>query len=144
MILGIDHVGVAVKDPEAAGKLLTALGMAQGETGTADEYGVACEFWGLSGKPDEVTVELVSPTREDSTVQSQLAKKGPGAYHVALEVDDIAAEMERLRSQGFVQLDAEPCAGAREGMQVAFFYLGRAAGFLVELVQYDKPRRATS
>ena len=46
-----------------------------------------------------------------------------------------------LRGSGFALLDENPCAGARTGMRVAFLYLGKPTGLLVELVQYDQPRR---
>ncbi len=141
MILGIDHVGVLTKNIEKAGQHLDALGMSRVEHGTAEAYGVACEFYQLTDDPADFAIELVAPLNETAAVNERLAKSGPGPYHVALEVDDIAVETERLRSRGFFQLDEAPCAGARDGMQVVFMYLGKTTGLLIELVQYDQPRR---
>ena len=65
-----------------------------------------------------------------------LARSGPGLYHIAFVVDDIERELERLRTHGFVAVDPQPCNGARPGMRVAFMYLRRPAGMLIELVEY--------
>ena len=141
MILGIDHVGVLTKDLDKAGAQLDKLGMRKVDEGPAEDYGVACAFYQLTDDPAAVAVELVAPTREDAVVSGRLAKHGPGPYHVALEVDDLEAESARLRDSGFALLDEKPCAGARPGMRVAFLYLGKPTALLIELVQYDQPRR---
>ena len=141
MILGIDHVGVLAKDLAKAGASLHKLGMVKVDAGLAEAYGVACEFYQLTDDSAAVAVELVAPIREDAVVAGRLAKNGPGPYHIALEVVDIEAESARLRGSGFALLDENPCAGARTGMRVAFLYLGKPTGLLVELVQYDQPRR---
>ncbi|MFL6136662.1 MAG: VOC family protein [Frankiaceae bacterium] len=152
MILGIDHVGLATDDPAAVGGYLAALGLQRFDAGVAEAYGVSCDFWrwagmtsaasgaGAAGRPAQPAVEVVAPVREGSAVSHRLARNGPGLYHLALEVDDLDAELARLRGAGFTAVDREPCAGAREGMRVAFVYAGRPAGVLVELVQYGADR----
>ncbi|MEW2283275.1 VOC family protein [Streptomyces sp. NPDC047841] len=139
MILGVDHVGLATAEPARAGEQLAALGMVRTDHGRADAYGVACEFWNLPGDRAGTAVELVSPTRAGSAVDGRLAGQGPGLYHLALVVDDLAGETARLRRGGFLALDAEPCRGARPGMRVAFLYLPEPAELLVELVHYAPP-----
>ncbi|TMM35945.1 MAG: bleomycin resistance protein [Actinobacteria bacterium] len=136
MILRIDHVGVATDDPLALEPYLTALGMQRTDTGVAEHYGVSCDFWQYGSGPAEPAVELVAPAREDSSVHGRLARSGPGLYHIAFVVDDIDRELERLRTHGFVAVDPQPCNGARPGMRVAFMYLRRPAGMLIELVEY--------
>ncbi|GAB3975750.1 methylmalonyl-CoA epimerase [Actinoallomurus acanthiterrae] len=133
MILGIDHIGLASDDPAGVGVFLAALGMAKADAGIADAYGVACEFWQYPGQP---AVEIVSPVTDDSSVAGRLERSGPGLYHLAFVVDDIDAELSRLRGHGFVPIDARPCAGAKEGMEVAFMYSRRPAALLIELVRY--------
>ena len=142
MILGIDHVGLATPDMARAGQQLAKLGLARNESGEAKAYGVACEFWQLDSAPEAFAVELVAPTRDDSAIAGRLAKSGPGLYHIAFEVDDLAAEMDKLRANGCVPIDAEPCAGARDGMTVAFMFLGRPVNLMIELVHYATPRRS--
>jgi methylmalonyl-CoA/ethylmalonyl-CoA epimerase len=136
VILGIDHLGVATDEPDGVAGFLTALGMHRSDAGIAADYGVACEFWRYP-TGDGTAVELVSPTREDSAVSGRLAEDGPGLYHIAFAVDDLRGELDRLRRNRFRLVDREPCAGARPGMRVAFLYLPRPAGLLVELVEYE-------
>lgn len=136
MILRIDHIGLATDDPTGAGALMGTLGMRKYDDGQVDDYGVACDFWQVSGDPAGPGMEIVSPTRQDSTVSGRLNRDGPGLYHVAFEVDDLEAEMSRLRSHGFSAIDARPCKGARAGMRVVFLYAGPPAGLLLELVHY--------
>ncbi|MDL4774167.1 MULTISPECIES: VOC family protein [Thermomonosporaceae] len=137
MILGIDHIGMATDDPEGVAPFLTALGMTVSDRGTADDYGVACEFWHYSDGIGQPAVELVSASRSDSSVAGRLEQHGPGLYHVAFGVDDLEAELDRLRGHGFTAVDHVACSGARPGMRVAFLYARRPAGLLVELVQYQ-------
>ncbi|MFI5757215.1 VOC family protein [Streptomyces sp. NPDC051569] len=136
MILGVDHVGLATADPAGAGAQLAALGLVLADQGEADAYGVACEFWQLPGERAGTAVELVSPTRAGSAVDGRLAGVGPGLYHLAFVVDDLAHETDRLRRGGLIALDAEPCRGARPGMSVTFLYQPEPAELLVELVHY--------
>jgi methylmalonyl-CoA/ethylmalonyl-CoA epimerase len=123
-------------DPTGVGKYISALGMHLADGGLAHDYGVACEFWQHrdAGQP---AVEVVAPVGEDSAVTDYLARKGPGLYHIAFEVDDVEHELARLSGSGFVAVDRAPCAGARAGMRVAFMYLRKPAGLLIELVQYQ-------
>jgi len=136
VILRIDHVGLVTDDPAAVGASLAELGLRPAGGGTADGYGVACEFWRHDGPPGAPAVEVVSPLTDGSAVTGHLARKGPGLYHLAFEVDDLVAELARLRAAGFVAVDRQPCAGALPGMRVAFLYLARPADLLVDLVQY--------
>jgi methylmalonyl-CoA/ethylmalonyl-CoA epimerase len=135
MILGVDHVGLMTNDPDAVGEFMIALGLRKSGSGVADDYGVACEFWGT---PQGSAIEVVSPVRENSSVSDMLGRSGPGLFHVAFLADDIELEFSRLRRKGFAAVDSRPCRGARPGMKVAFMYLPKPAGILVELVQYGR------
>jgi methylmalonyl-CoA/ethylmalonyl-CoA epimerase len=136
MILRIDHIGLVTAEPAALAPFLSALGMSTVDSGVADDYRVACEFWQLGRHNGEPAIELVSPATDGSVLDAHLARRGPGLHHLAVEVDDVAVELDRLRHNGFTPVDREPCAGARKGMLVAFTYLPRPGGLLVELVQY--------
>ncbi|GAA2463840.1 hypothetical protein GCM10010434_000410 [Winogradskya humida] len=132
VILGIDHIGLATDDPGGVAPFLALLGMNPSDSGHAAAYGVTCDFWQSPG----ACVEVVSPAAEDSAVGKYLTSRGPGLYHLAFEVDDLPADLAVLRAGGFVALDDQPVAGARDAMTVAFLYLRKPAGLLVELVQY--------
>jgi methylmalonyl-CoA/ethylmalonyl-CoA epimerase len=136
VIKGIDHIGLATEDPDGVAMFLTALGMGKDDEGVAAGYGVACEFWSFPGTDGQPAVELVTPVREDSALSDHFTRRSPSLYHVAFEVDDLDAELTRLRGHGLVPVDAAPCAGARPGMRVAFMYVPKPAALLIELVQY--------
>jgi methylmalonyl-CoA/ethylmalonyl-CoA epimerase len=112
--------------------------MSKIDSGVAEQYQVACEFWQPAGRAGDPAIELVSPAGAGSALDGQLARNGPGLHHIAIEVDRIEPELDRLRAAGFTLVDRAPCAGARAGMLVAFTYLARPAGLLVELVQYRR------
>lgn len=137
MIKGIDHIGLATDDPQALAPFLSALGLRRDDAGIAQEYGVSCEFWSHPAASGQPAVELVAPAGSESAVTERLAKQGPGLYHLAFEVDELEPELARLRAAGFVQIDANPCTGARPGMRVAFLYLRKPAATLIELVEYQ-------
>ncbi|MDH6140067.1 methylmalonyl-CoA/ethylmalonyl-CoA epimerase [Kitasatospora sp. GP30] len=136
MIVRLDHVGVATGDPQGAGDLLAALGLTAGDRGNAETYGVSCDFW--QADKGGCAVELVAPLNDEAAISRRLAEHGPGLYHIAFEVDDVVAELERLRGLGLVPVDREPQPGARPGMWVAFVYAKRPAGLLIELVEYRR------
>jgi methylmalonyl-CoA/ethylmalonyl-CoA epimerase len=136
MILGIDHIGLATGDPDGVARFLAVLGLHRTDRGVAADYGVACEFWGYANGR-QPAIEVVSPLGPDSSVSGRLERAGPGLYHLAFAVDDLAGEMDRLRREGFSAVHREPCRGARPGMRVAFMYLRRPACLLVELVEQE-------
>ena len=65
-----------------------------------------------------------------------LAKRGPGMHHVAYEVDDVSAELDRLSAAGAELIDAEPRQGLF-GLQVAFVHPDAVHGVLTEVVSVD-------
>ena len=79
-------------------------------------------------------MELLEATREDSAIAKYIAKRGEGIHHIAFEVEDIHAEMERLRAEGFRVLNAQPKRGA-DNKLVCFVHPKDCHGVLVELCQ---------
>ncbi len=80
------------------------------------------------------SVELLQPDAGDNPVRRFLDKRGPGLHHLALEVDDIEALVERLVAAGVRMIDARPRPGAH-GTRVAFVHPQGTGGVLLELVQ---------
>ena len=78
-------------------------------------------------------VELLAPLGEETPVGRFLAKRGPGMHHVAYEVDDVRAELDRLAQEGAELIDAEPRLGLY-GLQVAFVHPDAVHGVLTEVV----------
>ncbi|MEJ2585947.1 MAG: VOC family protein, partial [Robiginitalea sp.] len=82
-------------------------------------------------------IELLEATREDSPIAKYIEKKGEGIHHIAFDVEDIHAEIERLQKEGFNVLNETPKKGA-DGKLVAFLHPKSTNGVLIELCQ-DAP-----
>ena len=65
-----------------------------------------------------------------------LKKKGEGIHHIAFAVDDIHAEMQRLKDEGFVLLNEEPKAGA-DNKWVCFVHPKTTNGVLLFYDAFD-------
>lgn len=81
------------------------------------------------------SIELLEPLGPDTTVGRFLARRGEALHHIAYRVDDLSAELERLRGEGVRLIDDEPRPGAG-GHSVAFVHPESTGGVLVELVQH--------
>ncbi len=131
MIQKIEHIGIAVKDLNAAEaiyeKLLNRPAYKREEV--ASEHVLTSFF--MSG-PNKI--ELLVATDENSAIHKFIEKKGEGIHHIAFAVDDIYAEMDRLRSEGFVLLHEQPKKGA-DNKLVCFVHPKSSHGVLVELCQ---------
>ena len=125
----IDHLGIAVRSlAEAEPLFRTLLGQeCMGHEEVASE-GVRVAFFQLG----EARVELLEPMSSESPLHKSLEKRGPGIHHVALQVDDVPAEVARLKAAGLTFVGEAPRPGAG-GCQVAFIHPKSAGGILVEL-----------
>ncbi|HOY17222.1 MAG TPA: methylmalonyl-CoA epimerase [Haliscomenobacter sp.] len=131
MILRLEHIGIAVKDLAASNELFEKL---LGEEPYKEEE-VASEYVKTSFfQTGEAKIELLEATHPDSAIAKFLEKKPEGLHHIAFEVDDIHAEMERLRAEGFQLLNATPKKGA-DNKLVCFVHPKSANGVLLELCQ---------
>lgn len=127
---GIHHIGVAVSDlDEAAETYERLLGARLEHRETLEAQGVEA----VSVRLGEGRVELLGSLGEETPVGRFLARRGPGMHHVAYEVDDLAAELASLASQGVELIDSQPRAGLY-GLQVAFVHPDAVHGVLTELV----------
>ncbi|RSK44102.1 methylmalonyl-CoA epimerase [Hymenobacter rigui] len=131
MLTNLEHLGLAVKDLEAATTLYTKLlGKEPYKREHVASEAVDTVFFQVGGSK----IELLAGTSPDSAITRYLEKKPEGIHHVAFEVDDIRAEMERLRAEGFQLLNEEPKRGA-DNKLVCFVHPKSANGVLVELCQ---------
>lgn len=127
----IEHIGIAVKDLAAANEVYTQLlGSAPYKEEHVESEHVKTSFF----QTGESKVELLEASHPDSAIAKYIEKRGEGIHHVAFRVDDIEAEMERLREQGFRLLNEKPKRGA-DGMLVCFVHPKSANSVLVELCQ---------
>lgn len=127
----IEHIGIAVKNLESAGKIYESLlGVKSYKKEAVDSENVMTEFF----QTGESKVELLEATSAESAIFKFIEKKGEGIHHIAFEVDDILSEMERLKSEGFVLLNEKPKQGADQKL-VCFIHPKSANGVLIELCQ---------
>ena len=130
-MLKIEHIGIAVKSLEASNPLFSNLFNRQPyKLETVESEGVNTSFFQLA----DSKIELLEATRSDSAIAKFIEKKGEGIHHIAFEVADIRAEMQRLTNEGFTLLNTEPKRGADNKM-VAFLHPKGTNGVLIELCQ---------
>ncbi len=133
-MLKIEHIGIAVKDFSKAIPLYESLLNSQCyKTETVTTENVKTAFF----KVNDSKIELLQSLTEDGVIARFIEKKGEGIHHIAFEVADIKAEMERLKSEGFQLLNEEPKAGA-DNKWVCFLHPKTTNSVLIELCQEKK------
>lgn len=131
MFKEIDHIGIAVEDLEATLKIYNEqFEMAVQYREVVEEQGVEAVLLEVGGGH----VELLSPLGPDTPVGKFIEKRGPGMHHVAYRVDDVQAELDRLKALGFELIDETPRIGIRNST-VAFVHPQSAGFVLTELVK---------
>ena len=123
----LDHIGIAVKSLDSA-KIYEALGLAVEHVETVETQGVRTAFLSAG----DATIELLEPTGPQSTVAKFIEKRGEGIHHICFRVDDIEAQLERLKELGYRLIDEAPVPGAH-GCRVAFLHPAAGNGVLIEL-----------
>jgi methylmalonyl-CoA/ethylmalonyl-CoA epimerase len=126
----IHHLGVAVNDLDEAVETYRRL------FGAELEHREAVGDQGVEAASMRVgvgRVELLSALGPDTYVGKFLANRGPGMHHIAFEVDDIGAELERLAAAGTELIDEQPRRGLF-GLEIAFLHPDATGGVLAELV----------
>lgn len=127
----IDHIGIAVKNLDEAVKTYEKiLNTTCYKREVVEGEKVDTAFF----QTGESKVELLGGTSQDSVINTYIEKRGEGIHHVAFEVDDITAEMKRLKEEGFTLLNEKPKKGA-DSKLVAFLHPKGNHGVLVELCQ---------
>jgi methylmalonyl-CoA epimerase len=126
----VHHVAIVVRDMNAALAVYRdQLGLPLDVLLPIERDGVRIAFLPVG----ESNIELVEPTDPDTGVARFLESRGEGFHHVCLEVDDVAAELNRLAADGVELIDKAPRRGA-EG-PVAFIHPRSCHGVLVELIE---------
>ena len=136
LVTGVDHVGIAVPDIEAAKKWYhDHLGMIVLHEEVNEEQGVREAMLAVRGDTAGATqLQLIAPIDESSTIAKFIDKRGPGLQQLAYRVSDIDALSERLRNQGVRLLYDAPRHGTADS-RINFIHPKDAGGVLVELVE---------
>ena len=127
----IEHIGIAVADLEKSNELFARLlGKSHFKTELVEGEGVETSFFQIGN----TKVELLQATRPDSPIAKFIDRKSEGVHHIAFDVEDIVAEVERLKAEGFEILNETPKLGA-DNKLVVFLHPRSTNGVLVELCQ---------
>lgn len=137
-VLGINHLGLAPKDPARARWFFEEiLGLSlTGEELVATQK-TSTQFFtsGDNTQPEPSRLEILTNQEgEHGPIAAYLEKKGGGIHHVALTVDDVAAAIAHMKAKGIRVLSDEPQPGAHN-TKVVFIHPKEAGGLLIELVQ---------
>lgn len=127
----IEHIGIAVNTLEVANEVYQKLlGVAPYKTEIVESEGVATSFF----RCGDSKIELLEAQNDQSPIAKFIEKRGEGIHHIAFAVDDIRAEVQRLKKEGFIVLNEEPKKGA-DNKWVVFLHPKSAHGVLIELCQ---------
>jgi methylmalonyl-CoA/ethylmalonyl-CoA epimerase len=131
MLRKIEHIGIAVKDLEASNQIFEdILGVAPYKQEKVDSEHVLTSFFQVG----ESKIELLQATSPDSAIAKYLEKNKEGIHHIAFDVEDIYAEIERLKAKGYTMIHDTPKDGA-DGKIIAFMHPKTSNGVLLELCQ---------
>ena len=134
MFKKVEHIGIAVKNMESANALFAKLfGKNNYKLEKVESESVSTSFFMLG----ETKIELLQASSENSSIAKFIEKKGEGIHHIAFDVEDINAEMERLKKEGFELINTEPKDGA-DNKLICFLHPKSTNGVLIELCQEKK------
>lgn len=127
----LEHIGIAVQSLGISDELFTKLlGKKSYKKETVEREGVVTSFY----ETGESKIELLEASNPESPISKFIGKKGEGIHHLAFGVENILAEVERLKKEGFRFISEEPKEGA-DNKLVVFLHPKSTNGVLVELCQ---------
>jgi methylmalonyl-CoA/ethylmalonyl-CoA epimerase len=133
-MLKVEHIGIAVKSLEQSIPLFEKLlNTSCYKTEKVSSENVTTAFL----KKGETKIELLESITEDGVISKYIDKKGEGIHHIAFDVEDIHAEMSRLKNEGFILLNEQPKIGA-DNKLVCFLHPKSTNSVLIELCQERK------
>ena len=134
MIIGLDHVAIAVPDLDKSIKRFAEdFGLDFKGSEAVESAKTQTAFFPISG----TQIELVHPLNGEGPVQTYLDKKGGGLHHICFKSDDVQADMTRLTEKGYIFLSDAPKPGAHN-TRVAFIHPKCTDGVLIEIAEHPK------
>ncbi|MBU6213738.1 MAG: methylmalonyl-CoA epimerase [Actinomycetales bacterium] len=133
VLIGVDHVGLAVADIDAAVELWSAMGLREVHRERNDEQGVVEVMMAVGAGTTQM--QLLAATSDTSPIAAWIDKRGPGIQQVAYAVRDVHAAAEGLRMLGFTLLYELPKRGTH-GSLINFVHPKSCGGVLLELVEH--------
>tara|TARA_B110000090_G_C12935956_1_gene275391 strand:- start:44 stop:457 length:414 start_codon:yes stop_codon:yes gene_type:complete len=134
MINKIEHLGIAVKNIETSNALFAKLlGKEHYKTEVVESESVITSFF----KVGDQKIELLQSTHENGPISKFIESRKEGAHHLALHVDNILKEVERLKKEGFEFVSEIPKKGA-DNKLIVFLHPKTTNGVLIELCQNNE------
>jgi methylmalonyl-CoA/ethylmalonyl-CoA epimerase len=131
VIKKIEHIGIAVKDLNKSENLFEKLlGQKPYKKEEVESEGVRTSFF----KVADQKIELLHASNKESPISKFIEKRNEGVHHLALHVDSIKKEVERLERLGFEFISTTPKKGADNKM-IVFLHPKTTNGVLVELCE---------
>ena len=131
MIRKISHIGIAVEDLEAAKAFFKDnFSLPSSEK---ENFGELL-FSFISFEDAGARLELLQSTTDEGQMAKFISRRGPGIHHIALDVDDIEAELDRLKAKDIQLINPKPYRNAHQEL-VAFIHPKSTGGILIELIQ---------
>lgn len=131
MINKIEHIGIAVADLKKSEDLFEKLlGKKPYKKEEVASEGVVTSFFKIGNQK----IELLKGNNSESPIQKFIEKRKEGVHHIALHVDSIQKEVERLENLGFEFVSTTPKKGADNKM-IVFLHPKTTNGVLVELCE---------
>jgi methylmalonyl-CoA/ethylmalonyl-CoA epimerase len=128
----LHHVGIICPDRQQAEALMAILRLKIGSESYVPAYEADCIFSEGPGG----CIELIIPR---GGKLKAFNKGAGGLHHIALEVDDLAAESARLEQQGIRLLESEPVDAG--DIWINFVPPIFTRGVIVELIERRDPER---
>ena len=148
MIQTIDHIGIAVRSLEERVPFYRdVLGLGEPEIETVTDQRVRTAVFrtpgnsGVTSATSQTTsvpagrIELLEPTDDESPIARFLEKNGEGIHHIALGVDNVAAEITTVSEAGLRMIDETPRSGVG-GTEIAFVHPKSTGGVLMEFCSH--------
>ena len=131
MIKKIEHIGIAVEDLGKSEALFEKLlGAKPYKKEKIQTEGVTTSFFKIADQK----LELLHAVNENSPIKKFIDKRNEGVHHIALHVDSIKNEVDRLESLGFEFISTTPKKGADNKM-IVFLHPKTTNGVLIELCE---------
>jgi methylmalonyl-CoA/ethylmalonyl-CoA epimerase len=138
MIVGLDHIAIAVPDLDAAlARWSSELGLRHEGNEDVPSQKTRTAFLAIG----DTHVELVTPLSGEGPIRDALDERGPGLHHLCFRSDDLDGDVARLRGAGWRFTTDAPTPGAH-GSRVIFVHPKSTGGVLIEIVEPgDAPHR---
>jgi methylmalonyl-CoA/ethylmalonyl-CoA epimerase len=130
----IEHIGIAVKDIDAAIKYYEGiLGLTCYKIEEVPDQKVKTAFF-MAG---QTKIELLESTDPEGPIGKFIEKKGEGIHHLAYAVKNLQNNLNELQEKGITLIDKQPRKGA-ENLNIAFLHPKSTYGVLTELCEHPE------